>query len=619
MKERNDKVFKKILNKAFTQTMENFSFMVDLNNGEDKLSVSFEEYFEDTLANARLMSENSKEKSAACASAFALHSVNMIAQTREIHNRIDDFFASADNRDWFKENGISDDEKPAICSELKDYISDEMKIKGSTKEENDFIERVNAVFDSSKEELPTDQLKHTLDFISNVNKYLQNDYNAKDALNAAYNDSSFTDSEHKITDVIFEGISKLSGAIDKEAVDLYMKDISANYIEDNEVTAASFSKHYSADPTNLTPDEKAWAHKVYGRLLFNSFDLENGYDFENMDHTSFLVNGEQIISNEEYEKSKDENGIIPPEKCQEMEEKLAAKVASGADISVRMYAPEKTVDIDPADIKLKGIDAMSFRMFDSHYKDNPGRLTDYDKEWAMKAFDKMYLNAVSGKGSWNTLDMSSFYANGKQIISSEEFEKAKNRNGELSFEAENEMKIRIAARLAAGEKITVHRDVPEKPISFDLAKIKVNNKAAKNENTHEKVIAEPVTHTAEKSESARTSSVKENSEGKSIFEQTSEPNRTIKFVSEKEKTQNKPLSFVGFLNKIFQKLNDALSGISLTNRITDHVKKNDAKSKATRTKTNFIELVEIGSNANTKYNPKEKTNDKSLAKKGRTM
>ena len=187
---KNEKAFKEVLTTAFTQPMEDFSYNVDLQNGDDKISVSFEDYFEDTLANIQLMSENSEEKSTDCAMAFSLHSINYAAQTRDMHNRIDDFFASADNQDWLKENGIADDEKSALCQELKDFISDKMAIKGRTKEEKEFIEKINAVFDS-KGEKPADHLENALDFISDVNKYRQNGYNTKDALNSAYNDLAF--------------------------------------------------------------------------------------------------------------------------------------------------------------------------------------------------------------------------------------------------------------------------------------------------------------------------------------------------------------------------------------------------------------------------------------------
>ena len=92
MKKEHEKAYRTVLSKAFEQTMQNFSVKFDVNSGEDKINLSVEDYFEDTLVNTQLMSKNSKEKSTACAAAFALHSINLVAQTYEIQNRIDDFF-----------------------------------------------------------------------------------------------------------------------------------------------------------------------------------------------------------------------------------------------------------------------------------------------------------------------------------------------------------------------------------------------------------------------------------------------------------------------------------------------------------------------------------------------
>ena len=590
MKEKNEKVFKDILSKAFVQTTEKFSFMIDLQNGDDKLNLSLEDYFEDTMANIQLMSENSTEKSTACAAAFALHSINLAAQTRDMHNRIDNFFANADNQDWLKENGVGDDEKSALCQELKDFISNELKIKTSTKEEKEFVEKINAVFDIGKEEQPADYLKHTLDFFSDVNKYLQNDYKAKDALNAAYNDLSFIGGGNKITDAIFDNIPALSNSIEKEAVDEYMKDISANYIEENEVNAGSFSEHYSAAPDALTPDEKEWAHNVYCKMLYDTLDPDNGYDLSNVKHTSFVANGEQIISNEEFENAKDKNGVIAPEKLRAMEEKIAAKAASGEQITVRKFVPEKSVDIKPANILLKNNSGMSFRIFNEHYKSNPDRLTKQDIEWANEAFDNIIRSIENAKSELKALDvdMSGFYANGKQIITRKDYENARNEQGVIAPEKESEMKLKIAAKLAAGDKITVRRTAPEKPLAFDVTQIKQSKR----------------------SEPTINSRVEEKTNSKSIFEQTGQPNNVIKFSSEKDQPKKKPMSFSVFLSKLFQRLHDALTELGRTR---------ESKAKAGRTKTNFIELMEIDPHTDNKNLPKEKVNDKTLTKKGKTL
>lgn len=463
MKEKHENISKAVLSKAFEQTMQNFSEKYDLNSGNDVLNLSVEEYFEDTMANTQLMSENSKDKSTSYAETFALHSINLVAQNYEMQNSIDEFFTNPDNQDWLKENGVSDDEKAALRQEIKDLIADELKVKCNSKEETDFVEKVKAVFEGEKDEKSADRIKHSLDFISNVNKYIENNYNTKEALDAAYNDMSFLDGEHKITNVLSEGISTLSSSVDKEKIGEYMQDISASYvnvIDNKEVTPQSFSKNYQANPNALKPEENEWAHKVFGKMLYNAWDEKNGFNIENIDYTSFLANGEQIISNEERDNSKGANDI------QAMEAKIAAKLAAGEKITVRQYAPEKSVNVNPSDVKLNGFEAMSHTMYENHYKENPGKLTAYDRQWAENAFDMMFANALDSKNKWTVanVDLSSFYANGKQIITSEEYESAKNEKGIIPPRKESEMKYKIAASLAAGDKITVRRSVPEKEI-----------------------------------------------------------------------------------------------------------------------------------------------------------
>lgn len=621
MKMKNDRIYKAILNKAFEQTVNSFSANIEINDGDEKLSLGFEDYFEDTMENTRLVGENSEEKSTACAAAFALHSINMVAQTYEIQGKIDDFFASSDNQDWLKENGIADDEKAALCQELKDFVSEELAVKGKTKEENAFVEKVKAVFENDKAENSVDKLKTTLNFISDVNKRIQNNSNAQDALNSAYNDLSFLDGEHKITDVIFESIPTLANSIGKESTDEYMQEISANYIEDTKVNSQSFGEHFDESPKNLTPEEKDWAHKTFCKMLFNALDSEKGFDFENINYTSFLANGEQIISNEEFENSKGDNGFLTPEKIQEMEEKIAAKMVSGEKITVRKYPPEKSVVVNPADIKLKNAEAMSHIIFDSHYKSNPNRLTDYDIQWANEAFDALFMNALDAKNKWTVInvDLSSFCANGKPIITSEEYEKAKDANGEIAPDKESEMKFKIAARLAAGDKISVRRSVPEKSIEPDVIFNKTKEKSEMTQNVSKERSSESVKQAADKSvpvngANQKNTSTKENSNVNDTSDKAKESD------SEKKESKKTPRTFKDFMYMLFVKLFDALDKSLEASR----EKKSKATEKSSRTKTSFSEIMSKEPRSkkitiNVKKTLEKSFGEKSATNKGKSM
>lgn len=416
------------------------------------------------------------------------------------------FFASSDNQDWLKENGISEDEKASLCQELKDFISDELKVKCSTKEESDFVEKVKAVFDIDKEKKSADQLKHTLDFVSGVNKYIQKDYNAKDALNAAYNDIAFSDGNYKITNVISEGISTLSDSIDKEKIDEYMQDITANYvsaIDDKDVTPQSFSKNYQANPNALRLEEKEWAHKVFSKMLFSARDEKNGFNIDNIDYTSFFANGEQIISNEELENSKGENEV-------------------------------------------------------------------------------------------------------------------------------QAMEAKIAARLAAGDKITVRRGVSEKLIEPDVIFNNSKNKSQltesiSKEKNSESVKQAPDKNTPVSSATDKNSSTKENSDAKDASVKSDADDKTTENTSEKKESQKMPASLEDFLYLLFVKLLDALDkSLDATRERIEKSKKDAQNSKPSRTKTSFMDLMKEEASSkkitvNFKKTHEKAFSEKSASKKERTM
>lgn len=773
MKNANDKMIKDILGRVFERTKNSFSFSVDFTSGSDSVSVKFEDYFNDTLANVQLRAEKSEDKRFAYAQAFALNAMNFAAQTREMHKQIDEYFSNENNRGLIEGYGVSEEEKTKIAKQIKDYVSDTLSVKVKTKEETAFVEKINAVFDKSGSNV--DCLKDTLDYISNVNRYIENGLSEKDALNSAYNDLAFLGGNTDVAEALSGEISALTDSLDKDSkvISSNMQDITENYvntIDNNEVSARSFSESYRANPQKLTQEEKTWAHKVYGRILLNTMDLDNGWDVFNMDVRNFRSNGKQIISDEEFESAKDEKGIIQPEKQQEMEGKIAAMVAEGEDISVINRAPEKPLSINPSDVWVKkpsenyisrypdsltaedkkwaeditsnllsysaasmgglGVEltrfmadgeqiisdeeyeknlpleeyskkiaervasgaVMSIRMsaperlgvnertgrtviaiqeepelmlidmseivsekepithdeFAAHFKASPDNLSAEDKAWANEAFDKMYYGSMDLSNGWdtNSVKLTSFCANGKQIVSDEEFAKA-------SPEEIDNLKAKVAFSLASGDKISVRREIEEKSVSFDVSSIKVQKEADKEK-------AEPAKTEAEESKivnnikfvdplqtNVRQMAVTpEILEAKKQIPQSHNIPKDNVVVNEnaKDNTTQKNSSYKGFLYRLMVNLVKEFLGIDL-DKIIDKDKtaektaensvekpaqktvskpveksfgSSEKKAKPVRVKISFSDLT----NDNTKKNltkPLLNTNEKTLDKKGRTM
>lgn len=487
-----DKLNKVIFDKIFDGAQKNFDFTVDFHSGDDSVSIGIEDYFEDTFARIQLMGDKSESKGFACAEAFALNAFNYVAHTRELHKQIDDYFANETNRTLLDAYGMNEEEKAAYCQQLKDKISDEIGIKGKNAEETAFIEKINAVFDMNQGAGNSDYLKETLDYLSNVNRYIENGASQKDALDAAFNDASFLGGNIDIATVLSAEIPTFADSLgkDEKKNDSFMQDISANYVDEidnKEVSPESFSYHYQTNPQKLTQDEKAWAQKVFGRILFNTMDMENGWDVFNMDLTNFRANGEQIISDEEFQNAKDKGGALNREKMAELQEKIVAKMAAGAEISIIDRTPEKSVDIKPAEIKVK----TQAEKFLFGY---PESLTAADKKWA----EDVTANLLNYNGG--LVELNSFYADGKQIISDDEF------NKNMSFEQCSRL---IAQKIASGAEIAIRVSAPNQKLELmtmdaqDMAVINPEKEPVTPESFAAHYKADPNNLTPEEKEWAR--------------------------------------------------------------------------------------------------------------------
>ena len=483
---------KTILDKIFDEAKKSFSFPMEFRNGEYSVSVSFEDYFEDTFARIQLMGDKSESKGFAGAEAFALNAFNVVAHTRELHKQIDDYFANEVNQTLLDAFGMNEEEKTALNKQLKDTVSDAIGFKGNTPEETAFIDKINAAFDMNQGNSNSDYLKETLNYISNVNRYIENGASQKDALAAAFNDASFLGGNIDIATVLSSEISTLADSLgkDEKKNESVMQNITANYVDEidsKEVTPESFSKSYQTNPNNLTKDEKAWAQKVFGRILFNTTDPENGWDIFDMDLTHFRANGKQIISDEEYKSAKNDKGEFNPEKWEKFQEAIVARMAAGDEISVIERIPEKSVNINPAEIKVK----TPAEKFLFGYPDS---LTAADKQWAQD----VTANLINYNGG--LVEVNRFYADGKQIIPNDENSK------NLSFEDCSRM---IAQKIASGAEIAVRLSAPNQKLELmtmdaqDMAAINPEKEPVTRESFIAHYKADPDNLTPEEKEWAR--------------------------------------------------------------------------------------------------------------------
>lgn len=745
---------KKIVGKAFEKAEKIFSYTVSFKNGNNSVDIEMEEYFDDTFDKILSLCNNTESKSLACAEAFALNAINSASKVHEVNKQIDELFTQTENKSLLDEYGISEAEKTDLCKNIKNMVSNELSVKGSTKEETDFINKINEVFDKNAEDKNAEDknaeyLNQALDYISNVNRYINEGASEKDALDAAYNDMMFLGGSTEIAETIFNEINTLANSISKNErlIDAYMQKITANYFDDEkDVTAKSFSTSYEANPNALSDDEKTWAHKAYSKLLYATLDLDNGWDVFSMDVRNFRANGKQIISDEEFENAKDENGFVKPDKQQEMEAKIASRVAAGDEMSVINRMPEKSVNVNPAEIRAKtqsekylfhypdsltsdekkwaedltanlisssaasmgGLsveltrfmadgkqiisdaeydknlplenyakkiaekiasgaeiainlsapqqkpellkldiseiysekEPASHKSFSEHFKSEPNNLTPEEKSWALEAFDKMYFGSMDLQNDWNenTLKITNFCANGKQIISDEEFANTK-------AEDIDKLKIKVAFSLAQGDKISVRREIEEKNLEIDTSKIKTREAA---EIKPEEPAKEAAEKTAEPAKEAAEKNVQEmaataqslsapapaarNVIQRNVTPQMFEAKRQIPAMQNRyaaNRTPNAPVQsapsngpyYKGFVERFLVNIVKLVLGVDLEaiKAAEKAAERTAERTEPVRTKTSFAELMGTNSAAARTNRPAERTQERTLSQKGRTM
>lgn len=492
MEKKYNNLNKIILDKVFDGAKKSFDFSMEFKNGNDSVSIGLEDYFEDTLARIQLMGNKSESKGFAGAEAFALNAFNVVAHTRELHKQIDDYFSKDVNQTLLDAFGMSEEEKAAYRKELKEKVSDAIGFKGNTPEETAFIDKINAVFDMNEGSSNADYLKETLNYLSNVSRYIENGASQKDALDAAFNDASFLGGNIDIATVLSSEISTFADTLgkDEKMTESVMQNVTKNYVDEidnREVSPESFSYSYEKNPQNLTKDEKAWAQKAFGRIIFNTMDMESGWDVFNMDLTNFRANGEQIISDEEFQNAKNQTGALNPEKIEEFQEKIVAKMAAGAEISVIDRIPEKSVNINPAEVKVK----TAAEKFLFGYPDS---LTDADKQWAQD----VTANLINYNGGM--VEVNLFYADGKQIIPNDENSK------NMSFEECSKL---IAQKIASGAEIAIRVSAPNQKLELmtmdaqDMAAINPEKEPVTPESFAAHFKADPNNLTPEEKEWAR--------------------------------------------------------------------------------------------------------------------
>lgn len=267
-------------------------------------------------------------RDASFAASRALQVVYGVCAAEEIKTSLNNFFSDKKNDAWFKEKGITDEEKTALRAELTNAVDERILGADTSRSNQRFVSAVKNIYSTY-----SSTSKKRDNFLSDCFSYI--DWLSKEIVEC--NKSALTVSKQN-----FEGTptrkaaNRLTAGLLNEAVFDYVTDVSKNmttvFTHDSHkgVKPHEFLEHYKADPvglSQLSKSEKDWADNMLNNLLAVAQSKYGPQD--RVTYSEFLLNGEKMISDEHSDK------VISGEKeFNTISAKIIGGLLDGEDISV---------------------------------------------------------------------------------------------------------------------------------------------------------------------------------------------------------------------------------------------------------------------------------------------
>ena len=280
-------------------------------------------------------------RDASFAASRALQVAYGVCAAEEIKTELNDFFNNKKNDAWFKEKGITDEEKTALREDLANAVDERILGEDTSRSNQRFVSAVKNIYSNY-----SSTSKRRDNFLSDCFSYI--DWLSKEIVTC--NKNAMTVSKQN-----FEGTptrkaaNQLTAGLLNEAVFDYVTDISYNmntvfkHDSHNGIKPHEFLEHYKADPvglSHLSKSEKDWADDMLNDMLAVAHSKFGPQD--RVTYTDFLMNGERMISETHSDK------VISGEKeLNTVSAKIIGEMLDGKDISVSSKNTMAPMHINP--------------------------------------------------------------------------------------------------------------------------------------------------------------------------------------------------------------------------------------------------------------------------------
>ncbi len=251
--------------------------------------------FEDNGFYNEINQTGKEKKDTAFAASRSFQIVYGVCAAEGIKTELNNFFNDKKNDAWFKDKGITDEEKSALREELANTVDE--RILGADKPESD-QKLVSAIKNIYRNYSSTPKGRDN--FLSDSFSYI--DWLSKEIV--MHNNTAKAVSKKDFEETPTRKVAnRLTSSLLNEAIFDYVSDISSNmntvFSHDSHkgIKPHEFLEHYKADPeglSRLSQSEKDWADTQFNSIISYAQSKYSAQD--RVTYTDFAMNGEQIIS-----------------------------------------------------------------------------------------------------------------------------------------------------------------------------------------------------------------------------------------------------------------------------------------------------------------------------------
>lgn len=361
----NNALYDVIFDKVFQDAKENLERNVFFKADETRFGVdmlTFGDYIDDLQQQfdekgffANDTAENREVLNASYSSVRTLRAMCNMCAAQQIKDSLGNLFQdTADNNEWFEENGLDQMDKSELYKLMSEYVDQKIEDIHDLQGTKEISQNLKDQFENSSHGMKG-FLQSGFEYVYTLNKQLLNGAEPEDALYLNTPDEDVMKRTFNreflvnIATVVSDHAEKCQGAAKKDEnwfeSNAYSPsnsvDVSVSYDKDTTVNPHEFLQRFNEN--SLTDADKEWADKIFMDIESNYQASEVGKSKGNTVYTDYKANGSSIITADDLEKLHS-NELTH----QDISSKIVASMLSGDKVTIQKDNSKESTYINPS-------------------------------------------------------------------------------------------------------------------------------------------------------------------------------------------------------------------------------------------------------------------------------